>query len=89
MSGKRPTDGSFIEKGQNIVGWLNFLVTENRQREIVDPQCEGLPADSTLRDVVMVVRADEAHHRDVNHFASDVHYQGHELKDSPAPIGYH
>ncbi|KAF6146745.1 hypothetical protein GIB67_009031 [Kingdonia uniflora] len=29
-----------------------------------------LSADSTLRDVVMVVRADEAHHRDVNHFAS-------------------
>lgn len=26
--------------------------------------------DSTLRDVVMVVRADEAHHLDVNHFAS-------------------
>lgn len=48
-----------------------------------------LPADSTLRDVVMVVRADEAHHRDVNHFASDIHYQGQELKDSPAPLGYH
>lgn len=29
-----------------------------------------LPKNSTLRDVVMVVRADEAHHRDVNHFAS-------------------
>ncbi|RWW45485.1 hypothetical protein BHE74_00048676 [Ensete ventricosum] len=29
-----------------------------------------LPADATLKDVVMVVRADEAHHRDVNHFAS-------------------
>ncbi len=30
-----------------------------------------LPADATLRDVVIVVRADEAHHRDVNHgFAS-------------------
>ncbi|PWA52795.1 ubiquinol oxidase 1 [Artemisia annua] len=48
-----------------------------------------LPADATLRDVVMVVRADEAHHRDVNHFASDIHYQGRELKDNPAPIGYH
>lgn len=48
-----------------------------------------LPPDSTLRDVVMVVRADEAHHRDVNHFASDIHYQGQELKDSPAPLGYH
>jgi ubiquinol oxidase len=26
-----------------------------------------LPANATLRDVVLVVRADEAHHRDVNH----------------------
>ena len=30
-----------------------------------------MPADATLRDVVLVVRADEAHHRDINHgFAS-------------------
>lgn len=48
-----------------------------------------LPANATLRDVVVVVRADEAHHRDVNHFASDIHYQGRELKDAPAPLGYH
>ncbi|KAJ6672815.1 ALTERNATIVE OXIDASE [Salix viminalis] len=48
-----------------------------------------LPPNSTLRDVVEVVRADEAHHRDVNHFASDIHYQGRELKEAPAPIGYH
>ncbi len=27
----------------------------------------GLPEGSTLRDVVLTVRADEAHHRDVNH----------------------
>lgn len=26
-----------------------------------------LPADATLRDMVLVVRADEAHHRDINH----------------------
>lgn len=32
-----------------------------------------LPADATLRDVVLKVRADEAHHRDVNHgFASEL-----------------
>ncbi|XP_010511265.1 PREDICTED: ubiquinol oxidase 1b, mitochondrial-like [Camelina sativa] len=48
-----------------------------------------LEVDATLRDVVMVVRADEAHHRDVNHYASDIHYQGRELKEAPAPIGYH
>ncbi|KAI7989351.1 hypothetical protein LOK49_LG13G02090 [Camellia lanceoleosa] len=32
-----------------------------------------LPPNSTLRDVVMV----------------DIHYQGHELKEAPAPLGYH
>ncbi|KAL2348796.1 hypothetical protein Fmac_002796 [Flemingia macrophylla] len=48
-----------------------------------------LPQDSTLRDVVLVVRADEAHHRDVNHFASDIHYQGRELREAAAPIDYH
>ena len=30
-----------------------------------------MSADATLRDVVLLVRADEAHHRDINHgFAS-------------------
>lgn len=46
VCGKRPTDASFIEKGFNIVGWLNFLVSENRQREIVDPNCEGVQEES-------------------------------------------
>ncbi|XP_059663043.1 LRR receptor-like serine/threonine-protein kinase FEI 1 [Cornus florida] len=46
VSGKRPTDASFIEKGLNIIGWLNFLVTENRQREIVDSRCEGVQAEN-------------------------------------------
>ncbi|KAJ6933310.1 hypothetical protein NC651_008652 [Populus alba x Populus x berolinensis] len=46
LSGKRPTDASFIEKGLNIVGWLNFLITENRPREIVDPNCEGVQVES-------------------------------------------
>lgn len=33
----------------------------------------NLPADATLRDVVLVIRADEAHHRGVNHsFASEL-----------------
>ncbi|XP_057976561.1 ubiquinol oxidase, mitochondrial-like isoform X2 [Malania oleifera] len=48
-----------------------------------------LPKDATLKDVITVIRADEAHHRDVNHFASDIHVQGKELRESPAPIGYH
>ncbi|KAK6944449.1 Leucine-rich repeat-containing N-terminal, plant-type [Dillenia turbinata] len=46
LSGKRPTDASFIEKGLNIVGWLNFLITESRQQEIVDPNCEGVQSET-------------------------------------------
>ncbi|THG16675.1 hypothetical protein TEA_011391 [Camellia sinensis var. sinensis] len=46
VSGKRPTDAAFIEKGFNIVGWLNFLVTESRQRETVDLHCEGVQIES-------------------------------------------
>lgn len=48
-----------------------------------------LPKDATLKDVITVIRADEAHHRDVNHFASDIQFQGKELRDAPAPLGYH
>nr|GMD02760.1 mitochondrial alternative oxidase 2 [Ipomoea batatas]GME09273.1 mitochondrial alternative oxidase 2 [Ipomoea batatas] len=48
-----------------------------------------LPKDARLKDVITVIRADEAHHRDVNHFASDIRFQGKELKEASAPIGYH
>jgi ubiquinol oxidase len=43
----------------------------------------NLAADATLRDVVLVVRADEAHHRDVNHgLASQLSGQ----PNDPAPV---
>ncbi|KAK7252315.1 hypothetical protein RIF29_36166 [Crotalaria pallida] len=48
-----------------------------------------LPKDAKLKDVITVIRADEAHHRDVNHFASDIHFLGKELREAPAPLGYH
>ncbi|KAJ0009934.1 hypothetical protein Pint_33281 [Pistacia integerrima] len=57
-----------------------------------------LPKDATLKDAITVIRADEAHHRDVNHFASDltvwlglqdIQVQGKELREAPAPLGYH
>ncbi|BBN17386.1 ubiquinol oxidase [Marchantia polymorpha subsp. ruderalis] len=48
-----------------------------------------LPKDATLKDVVTVVRADEAHHRDVNHYASDIRKEGKQLHEAPAPVDYH
>ncbi|KAL0324109.1 UNVERIFIED_CONTAM: Ubiquinol oxidase 1, mitochondrial [Sesamum calycinum] len=95
---------TFMELAHRIVGYLEeeaihsyteFLkeldkgTIENVPAPAIAVDYWRLPKNSTLRDVVMVVRADEAHHRDVNHFASDIHYQGHELKEAPAPIGYH
>ncbi len=45
-----------------------------------------LPAGATLRDVVLVVRADEAHHRDINHaFASKL---AGEPVDAASPAPY-
>src|SRR5690606_391059 len=45
-----------------------------------------LPDDATLRDVVLVVRADEAHHRDVNHgFAGELAGHGRAQRIAPYP----
>jgi len=48
-----------------------------------------LPQDARLRDVVLAVRVDEAHHRDVNHFAANVIQSGEPLRKHPAPMDYH
>jgi ubiquinol oxidase len=46
-------------------------IDEGRSRNVPAPEVArrywNLPDSATLRDVVLVVRADEAHHRDVNH----------------------
>ncbi|CAO2819760.1 unnamed protein product [Amaranthus hypochondriacus] len=69
LSGKRPTDASFIEKGLNIVGWLNFLVTEDRQREIVDQHCEGVQQESldALLSVAMLCVSSSPEERPTMH----------------------
>ncbi|KAI7990676.1 hypothetical protein LOK49_LG12G01050 [Camellia lanceoleosa] len=87
-----------------IVGYLEEEAIHSYTeylRDIDDGKIENVPApviaidywrllkDATLKDVITVIRADEAHHRDVNHFASDIHYEGKKLREAPAPLGYH
>lgn len=43
---------------------------ENVQAPAIAIDYWKLPKDSTLQDVITVIRSDEAHHRDVNHFAA-------------------
>eukprot|EP00249_Psilotum_nudum_P003545 c16984_g1_i1 orf=301-2196(+) len=46
VCGKRPADVSFIEKGLNVVGWVQQLMKEDRCLDIVDPNCKEVPVES-------------------------------------------
>ena len=69
--------GYFEEEA--VISYTHYLaeIDEGRSEDVPAPEIArrywGLPDDATLRDVVLVVRADEAHHRDVNHgFANEL-----------------
>ena len=69
--------GYFEEEA--VLSYTHYLaeIDEGRSPNVAAPAIAlrywNLPADATLRDVVLVVRADEAHHRDVNHgFANEL-----------------
>ena len=69
--------GYFEEEA--VISYTHYLseIDEVRSENVPAPEIAkrywGLPDDATLRDVVLVVRADEAHHRDVNHgFANEL-----------------
>ena len=69
--------GYFEEEA--VISYTHFLaeLDEGRTPNVPAPAIARhywkLPDDATLRDVVLVVRADEAHHRDVNHgFANEL-----------------
>lgn len=69
--------GYFEEEA--VISYTHYLaeIDEGRSPNLPAPEIArrywGLPDSATLRDVVLVVRADEAHHRDVNHgFANEI-----------------
>lgn len=63
--------GYFEEEA--VISYTYYLqeIDEGRSPNIAAPAIAihywKMPADATLRDVIMIVRADEAHHRDINH----------------------
>jgi ubiquinol oxidase len=69
--------GYFEEEA--VLSYTLYLkeIDEGRSKNVPAPGIAkrywNLPEGSTLRDIVLVVRADEAHHRDVNHgFANEL-----------------
>jgi ubiquinol oxidase len=67
--------GYFEEEA--VLSYTLYLqeIDEGRSADVPAPEIAkrywGLSETATLRDVVLVVRADEAHHRDVNHGFAD------------------
>jgi ubiquinol oxidase len=67
--------GYFEEEA--VISYTLYLkeIDEGRSANVAAPEIARqywkLADDATLRDVVLVVRADEAHHRDVNHGFAD------------------
>ncbi|KAJ4765507.1 Leucine-rich receptor-like protein kinase family protein [Rhynchospora pubera] len=43
LTGKRPTDESFIENGTNLVNWVKETVKENREEETIDNAVVSFP----------------------------------------------
>ncbi len=68
--------GYFEEEA--VISYTQYLaeIDNGTHENVPAPQIAidywGLKADATLRDVVIVIRADEAEHRDVNHAFVDV-----------------
>src|SRR4029078_2791790 len=68
----------YFEK-EAVISYTHYLaeIDEGRSKNVPAPETAkrywDLPDHATLRDVVLVVRADEAHHRDVNQqFANEL-----------------
>ncbi|MCO5564885.1 hypothetical protein L7F22_018553 [Adiantum nelumboides] len=46
ISGRRPTDMTFVELGMNLASWAEMLVKQNRLDEILDPTCGMVTRES-------------------------------------------
>jgi ubiquinol oxidase len=84
--------GYFEEEA--VISYTHYLqaIDAGRIQNVAAPQIAlhywKMPEGSRLRDVVLLVRADEAHHRDVNHAFAD-ELAGHEPATEIAPYPEH
>lgn len=60
VTGKRPTDPSFVKRGLNVVGWMNTLLKENRLEDVLDRRCTDAEADSVEAVLDVAARCTDA-----------------------------
>ncbi|XP_059303879.1 LRR receptor-like serine/threonine-protein kinase FEI 2 [Lycium ferocissimum] len=60
VTGKRPTDPSFVNQGLNVVGWMNTLLKENRLEDILDKRCRDADAETVEAILEIAARCTDA-----------------------------
>lgn len=60
VTGKRPTDPSFVKRGLNVVGWMNTLLKENRLEHVVDKSCTDADVETVEAILGIAVRCTDA-----------------------------
>ncbi|XP_021761680.1 LRR receptor-like serine/threonine-protein kinase FEI 2 [Chenopodium quinoa] len=60
VTGKRPTDPCFVQKGLNVVGWMNTLLKDNRLEDIVDKRCCDVDQETAEAILDIVSRCTDA-----------------------------
>ncbi|KAJ7945962.1 Receptor-like protein kinase [Quillaja saponaria] len=60
VTGKRPTDPSFVKRGLNVVGWMNTLLRENRLEDVVDKRCTDADVETVEAILGIAARCTDA-----------------------------
>lgn len=60
VTGKRPTDPSFVKRGLNVVGWMNTLLRENRLEDVVDKRCTDAEIETVEAVLEIAARCTDA-----------------------------
>ncbi|CAH8392809.1 unnamed protein product [Eruca vesicaria subsp. sativa] len=64
VTGKRPTDTTFVTRGLNVVGWMNTLLKEDRLEDVMDKRCVGVDEDSVEALIEIAARCTAANAED-------------------------
>ncbi|XP_062168485.1 LRR receptor-like serine/threonine-protein kinase FEI 2 [Alnus glutinosa] len=60
VTGKRPTDPSFVKRGLNVVGWMNMLLKQNQLEEVVDKRCADTDMETLEAILEIAARCTDA-----------------------------
>ncbi|CAN6814365.1 LRR receptor-like serine/threonine-protein kinase FEI 2 [Brassica napus] len=64
VTGKRPTDTTFVKRGLNVVGWMNTLLKEDRLEDVMDKRCADVDEDSAEALIEIAARCTAANPED-------------------------